>query len=96
MLVQNRDTQTPVLDGGVEIEMQLAQGAEAAPVKAFPSRNRATNKLLAATSLDLPRAGHWNLQISLENGKGAASIADQIHILGTASKWKHPEPGAQL
>ena len=85
VLVQNRDTQTPVLDAGVEIEMQLAQSAEAAPVKALPSRNRATNKLLAVTSLDLPRAGDWNLQISVENGKGAVSIADQIHILGTAS-----------
>lgn len=83
VLVQDRETGETALDSSVEVELQPAYGASGDAILAHASPDQATNKLLAATSVDLPSPGTWNMRVSARRGGDASSITCSLEVAGT-------------
>ncbi len=81
VLVQDRETSTPILDSSVHLALRHSiENGVIDPILASASRNLAANKLLAATSVNLPRPGTWDLQVSVRRGADTGSVATKLEI----------------
>lgn len=86
VLIQDRDTGDPILDGAVDVQIRSTQGGEATMVEAHPSRDQASNRLLAAAPIDLPHAGSWDLRVSVRRRNEAGSISCQVDVADLVSQ----------
>jgi hypothetical protein len=75
VLVQDRASGQPVLDGEVLVRLK-GPGAVALVERA--TREVAQNKLLYSALINLPEAGKWELEVTIKQGKEAASILGQV------------------
>jgi hypothetical protein len=77
ILVQDRDTNEPVLDAEVLIVL-TPSGRDGTAIDAAATRAFATNKLLYAVVIDVPSAGAWDLRVTVRRGHEAATVAGQM------------------
>ncbi len=70
VLVQTRDALEPVLDANVSIRLDSDS-----QIVAAATRSQAQNKLLYATTLNLPQPGTWKYTVSVRSASGQAAIS---------------------
>jgi hypothetical protein len=75
VLVQDRASGQPVLDGEVFIRLRRESGMT---VDERATREVAQNKLLYCAQMTLPEAGRWELEATIKRGKEAASVLGQV------------------
>lgn len=75
VLVQDRASGQPVLDGEVFVRLKRP-GAITLIERA--TREVAQNKLLYSALMILPEAGQWDLEVTIKQGKETASILGQV------------------
>ena len=75
VLVQDRATGQPVLDGEVLVRLKK-EGATTLVERA--TREVAQNKLLYSALINLPEAGQWELEVTIKQGKETATIIGQV------------------
>lgn len=77
VLVQDRDTNEPLLDAEVLIVLTPLD-QDGAALRGAATRALATNKLLYAVVMDVPSAGAWDLRVTVRRGHEAATVAGQM------------------
>jgi hypothetical protein len=77
VLVQQHDTNEPVLDAEVAVLLAPLRTASAA-INTAATRQQATNKLLYAAAVNVPSAGSWELRVTVQHGSTTASVAGTI------------------
>lgn len=75
VLVQDRASGQPVLDGEVLVRLK-SPGAITPAERA--TREAAQNKLLYCALINLPEAGQWELEVTIKQGNEKASILGQV------------------
>lgn len=75
VLVQDRASGQPVLDGEVFVRLKSPGGKT---LIARATREAAQNKLLYSALMNLPEAGQWELEVTIKQGKEIASIVGQV------------------
>jgi hypothetical protein len=78
VLVQSWADDSVELDAEVELELRGPDGATATRVRA--TREAATNKLLRAAMVDLPRPGTWQVAVWVAHAGGRERIAGKLHV----------------
>ena len=76
VMVQEIAGQRPVLDASVSIV--LRSQVDHTVVRAAATRAQATNKLLYAADVDLPVAGDWDLEVTVERGPTSAHVETEL------------------
>lgn len=71
VLVQRGEDGQPVLKGEVFVRLRSAGGIS---VTKRATRDAAQNKLLYSAVMNLPEPGEWELEITVEQDKGTASV----------------------
>src|SRR5882672_5958460 len=84
VLVQDRASGQPVLDGEVFVRLKM-EGATTLVERA--TREVAQNKLLYAALMNLPEAGQWELEVTIKQGEETASILGQVSAAGPTPFW---------
>jgi hypothetical protein len=75
VLVQDRESGQPVLDGQVFVRLESPGGIT---LVERATREVAQNKLLYSALIDLPEAGKWELEVTIKEGKERVSIPAQV------------------
>ena len=75
VLVQDRASGQPVLDGEVFVRLKNPGGIT---LVERATREMAQNKLLYSALIDLPEAGQWELELTIKQGKETTSILGQV------------------
>jgi hypothetical protein len=75
VLVQDRASGQPVLDGEVVVRLK-SPGAITLMERA--TREAAQNKLLYSALISLPEEGQWELEVTINQGKETVSIPGQV------------------
>ena len=83
VMVRTGDDQRPVLDAEVAIHLASEDGGP--PIMAPATRALATNKLLYAAPVELPRAGRWRLMVDVAQGGRRARVATALTVISPAS-----------
>lgn len=84
VLVQDRASGQPVLDGEVFVRLK-SPGAITLVERA--TREVAQNKLLYSALMNLPEAGQWELEVTITQGKETASILGQVSAAAPSPFW---------
>ena len=74
VLVQDRSNR-PVLDGEIFVRLSRESGIT---LVERATREVAQNKLLYSALINLPEAGQWELEVTIEQGKETASVLGQV------------------
>jgi hypothetical protein len=77
VLVQDRTTSQPVLDGEVFIELQRDGRID---LSERATRGSAQNKLLYSALMVLPEAGGWELEVTVRRGEETASVRKAVVV----------------
>jgi hypothetical protein len=77
VLVQDHDSQRPVLDAEVLVLLQQ-RGSDGPPIRAEATRQNAANKLMYATKVELPVSGQWQLRVMVHQGAVTADVAGLV------------------
>jgi hypothetical protein len=77
VLVQDRASSQPVLDGEVFIQLQREGGIY---LGERATRGSAQNKLLYSALMVLPEAGGWELEVTVRQGKETASVRKAVVV----------------
>jgi putative membrane protein len=83
VLVQDRNSGAVVLDANVDIAVR---SAGAAPSIVRATRERSTNKLLEAATVDLPAAGSSDLRVSVRRGRDEGALATTLEVTSPAAE----------
>jgi len=75
LLVQDRASGQPVLDGEVFVRLKSPGGIT---LVEQATREVAQNKLLYSALMNLPEAGQWELEVTIKQGKETASILGEV------------------
>jgi len=75
VLVQDRASGQPVLDGEVLVRLQREGGMI---LVGRATREVAQNKLLYATLMTLPEAGRWELEVTIKQRKETVNVLGQV------------------
>jgi hypothetical protein len=78
VFLQRRDSETPVLDANIVI--QLAGPPPAAPIQARATRDAATNKWFHAALVEIPSAGIWTLRVTVQSGADTAEVTGRMLV----------------
>ena len=79
VLVQDRESGETILDATVDVGVQPADGSGGGEsVRA--SRNRSTNKLLHAATVNLPSPGSWELRVSVQRGGDQCTFSAWLQV----------------
>jgi hypothetical protein len=84
VLVQDRASGQPVLDGEVFVRLK-SPGAITLVERA--TREVAQNKLLYSALINLPEAGQWELEVTIKQGKETASVLGQVSAATPSPFW---------
>ncbi|HEX4070677.1 MAG TPA: hypothetical protein VHX68_05890, partial [Planctomycetaceae bacterium] len=72
----------------VKVDLRLAPRAQPSDVRQYPAiRGNAANKLFQSSNFELPRAGLWNVQISVDGPQGAAQTSFEIEAADKLPRW---------
>ncbi len=77
VLIQDRDSQQPVLDAEVRVVLH-GKGGET--IKAQATREQAKNRLLYAALLNLPEAGRWEIEVTVVRNSKEAKISGALTV----------------
>lgn len=77
VMVQDRDSQRPVLDAEVTLQLEK-RGSGDPEIVANATREKATNKLMYATDVELPAPGQWHLQVMVHRGVLSGQITGKL------------------
>ena len=92
VLVQDRDSGKIILDATVDLDAKPTAGTVAA-TRAHPERQRSTNKLLEAATLDLESPGPWELDVSIHRGSDEGSLSTHLNVetsdAGNTAVWPY-------
>jgi hypothetical protein len=78
VLAQNREDGQAALDVEVFVRLRSAGGTI---VVGRAMREASRNKLLYSASMNLPEAGRWELEVTIKQGKSAASVLGQLSVV---------------
>ena len=78
-LVEGTDQPHPVVDALVFIELENEAGAT---IRAEATHEKARNKLLYCSLINVPEAGHWKMKITIEHGGERAELLDRLMVNG--------------
>lgn len=91
VMVQESAGHRPVLDASVSIVLRAK--ADRAIIHAVATRAQATNKLLYAALVDLPVAGDWDLEVTVERGstleRVEAELSAGVPVPDLLSLWPY-------
>jgi hypothetical protein len=79
VLVQEADTLTPVAEAQVDIKA-TQRGEHGATISHPATSEAATNKLFRAASFELPAAGTWELEISINGPLGTTQAGVDLEV----------------
>jgi len=82
VLVQDRASGQPVLDGEVFVRLSREGGIT---LVERATREVAQNKLFYSALMNLPEAGQWELEVKIKQGKETASIHGQVSAAAPTS-----------
>jgi hypothetical protein len=82
VMIQNRETHDPVLNGRVQLSLHGPNGRS---VKVEATHRQAQNKLLYAAMVRLPESGRWQVDIHVSKGEVSSSTNGEITILKARS-----------
>jgi hypothetical protein len=82
VLIQNRENAEAVLNAQVWIQLRNEKGLQ---VTAQATHAAAQNKLLYAATVNIPEAGQWNMEVTVQQGEQTASISDIIPVAPSRS-----------
>ena len=77
ILLEGAQTNEPLLDANIRLTLQQPGNG---PIVAEPNRAQATNKLLYATTVEIPRDGTWSVSISIELGGKKEVVAGTMNV----------------
>jgi len=77
VLVQDHDSQRPVLDAEVLVLLQQ-RGSDGPPIRAEATRQNAANKLMYAAKVELPVSGQWQFRVMVHQGAASADVAGRV------------------
>lgn len=87
VLVQQADGGGVVGDAAVRVSLRSASAAEA--IGSAATRAQATNKLLYAALLDLPSAGNWQVDVTIERpDRPPATVAFAFEAAPPLPPWR--------
>lgn len=79
VLVQDRDSGQTILDATVDLAVRPADGSgRSESIRA--TRNRSTNKLLDAATVNLPSPGSWELRVSVQRGGDQCTFSARLEV----------------
>ena len=79
VMVQDRDSQRPVLDAQVKVLLQQ-RGGDALPISAEANRENGANRLMYTALLDLPNPGIRELHVTVQHGAVSFSVAGEVTV----------------
>jgi hypothetical protein len=82
VLIQNRENAEAVLNVQVWIQLQSEKGLQ---VTAQATHATAQNKLLYAATVNIPEAGQWKIEVTVQQGEQTASISEIIPVVASQS-----------
>jgi YtkA-like len=91
MLVQDPDTGKPVPDARVVVRLTPGE-QEAGSIEQEATQAAATNKLLQATTLDLPTPGLWHVTVVIEGTPGTAKTQLDLQVAEPLPRWLEMMP----
>ena len=85
VLVQDARNSSVILDGDVELNVELSGKSVANPEFVRATREQAQNKILQAASLDLPNAGETVLHVAVRRGSDRGQITCLLHVAAASA-----------
>jgi hypothetical protein len=85
VLIQDRETGTVILDAVVDLGVQPLNSASY-PSISRATHERATNKLLQASVIDLPAPGTWDLQVIVRSGTEEGAFSTMLLVAPPAPR----------
>ena len=76
VMVRDRASDQPILDAEVSLLLVSREGT--ASMRAEATRANATNKLLYAALLELPRSGWWRLTLAVRHDGGTGEVSTDL------------------
>lgn len=91
VLVQERSSGRPLLDGRVVLRIEAPAGSGLAPIEVEATAGGATNRLLRAAAVRLPEAGAWRARVRVERGGDTVEASCALPVgeapTGLAARW---------
>lgn len=81
VMVRTAHDQQTVMDAHVQIHFIQQVAGHITEVVAPATHERATNKLLYAAKMDLPKDGSWHAEVEVKRNLEAADVSGQIDVL---------------
>lgn len=81
VMVQKASDQSSVLDAHVLLHLKRMESGNVVEVAAPATHDHATNKLLYAASLNLPRSGVWQMTVDVREQGEPVSAAGILNVL---------------
>jgi len=82
VMVQQTSDHSTILDGTVKVHLIQSAASDISEIFASATHANATNKLLYAARVNLPKPGVWRLIADVESKRGEAEVAGEINVLG--------------
>lgn len=82
VLIQNRENAEAVLNAQVWIQLRNEKGLQ---ITAQATHATAQNKLLYAATVNIPEAGQWNMEVTVQQGEQTTSISEIITVVASRS-----------
>lgn len=86
VMLQDRDSERPLLDAEVSVWLSPATGA-GPTLRTEAGQIEATNKLLYVARVELPSAGTWKLDVSVEREGTAAGVESELEVEPALPRW---------
>ncbi|MCS6852955.1 MAG: hypothetical protein NZ700_17495 [Gemmataceae bacterium] len=86
VLLQDRHTGRPILDGTVTIRLTAERQLSMTQEK-LATTEAASNKLLRAATLDAGTAGAWQIDVAVEGPRGPARISCNVEVAEAPPRW---------
>src|SRR5262245_47840960 len=82
VLIQNRENSEPVLNAQVLIQLRKETGLL---ITAQATSATAQNKLLYATTMNIPEAGQWEIEVRVQQDEQTVSVSETIAVAPSRS-----------
>jgi hypothetical protein len=86
VLVQNAESLEPLTQVPVTVQL-IALGATSPTDEQVATNQAATNKLLQAAELRIPRPGKWNLLARVDSAAGVTEVACEVEVANALPRW---------
>jgi putative membrane protein len=79
-LIQDAKSDEMILDDSVDVQLRPVGGAGDDAITASAEHERATIKLLEAAAIEVPRAGEWELRVTVRRRSEQSSISSRLQV----------------